>query len=297
MFRIGVVVFAYLFLSAQNVARQEQEALFDATDRVRQLVQTLPPSYFRKRLTETQSDAYHTLQDLVPRTVGNDVDDASLLELVRILLYGIATLGFIFDDHPKHSGGQPARYASNVMVFVPAAAAAPFFSTSVSKLITFEPRDVDLGRLRGVLLLRTDLSAASDAATAQPDRELQEFALPVPLDPRTQEGRWRVLPGAPKAFVTGSIDGYQKVDTLPSWMETEGGFLHETREQLREYFRSSAGQRIRSFISRPLADDGEPLDVWNIHADCEGILGPGVPILDDGSYIRAANERRDLFFQ
>jgi hypothetical protein len=108
-FWVGIVVSFYLFLSAQSASRDEQRALFAATDRVQQLVQTLPPTYFRKRLAETHADAYRTLEELVPRTVAAEADDDALMVLLRSLLYGIATLALLFGDEPTEISGADAH--------------------------------------------------------------------------------------------------------------------------------------------------------------------------------------------
>lgn len=297
-FWVVFAVFLYLFLCAQTAQRDQQRNLFDSTDRVRQLVQTLPPIYFRKRLAETCSDAHALLEDIVPRTQSSDTDAESLRDLVRTLLYSVATLAFLFDDGPRTAEGEAAVYAANLMVFVSRSVGeSEAFPKRVRDVIKFMPTETDLNQLAGVLWIRPKLSSSTAADRAEQDATLQEFALPVPQNKKTATGRWRVLPGAPKSFVTRAIDGYHDVKSLPDWMDREGDFLAETREDLRSYFNSAAGSGVRSFISRPLPDEnGDTTVVLNVHADREGILGPSVALVSDDAYNRAANERRELFF-
>jgi hypothetical protein len=180
-------------------------------------------------------------------------------------------LALIYDDQPLGADG-PVVYSANVMLWVPRPEGA--WPEGLRKRLRFCADDVDLGQLLGVLELRPDLSATSQVADLPPpDPDVPAIALPVPRDPR-RNGRWQVLPGAPKAFLTERVDGYDDAATLAEWCRQTGDFRPSVIEELRLYFNEGDGNVVRSFISRPLLmPEGQKLGVLNLHSNQPDILG------------------------
>ena len=81
---------------------------------------------------------------------------------------------------------------------------------------------------------------------------MQAVALPIPAITKADDGRWKVLPGAPLAWVTGRIDGYADAHTIGEWFEKFGDFPPSIKAQVVHYLTKGAGTVSRSFVSRPL---------------------------------------------
>ena len=164
-------------------------------------------------------------------------------------------------------------YSANVMLFrQPASAPLP----SGCKLI-LRPPEGDLAKFQGLLVLRTDLTATSElpegTETPKPDASAPHIALPVPTEAK-RNGRWAVLPGAPKAFLTEDVDGYSDTSTLARWCKDKGDFQPSVIDEVRTYFSDGDGAQIRSFVSRPLIDVAKnKVGVLNIQSNRIGILG------------------------
>ncbi|MEQ1896660.1 MAG: hypothetical protein ABL971_04635 [Vicinamibacterales bacterium] len=283
----SLILFGRMFFARQRSDDAQRSALADTvqiakdnTSRIEVLVRTMPPRAFRAQLAQMVIASHDMLGKLVPRNGRSDLTKDDLSALVRFLLNAMARLALIFDDQPLAAGGS-AQYAGNIMLFVPSGPRGEP-PASIEPLLRFHPSDFDYSRLRGVLLLRPDLSTTSDVADEPaPDPGVSSFALPVPVEAKS-DGRWNALPGAPRAFLTEQFDGYKDAHSLGDWCEKSGNFLPSTVSQLREYFSDGDGSQIRSFVSRPLFNlDGTAFGVLNLHSNQTHILGEEDERLDD----------------
>lgn len=275
-FWLTLVLFGIMFFERQRYDDAARERLETTSANIKTLVETLPPKAFRSQYARQSHSSWNALATVAPRHLGSDVTAEKFAGFIRSLLQSIATLAFVYDDQPS------ASYAANVMLFEEPSTSAEAFTQNVLSALKFIPADIDLHQLRGVLLLRSDLSATTAKASPDVDETVPVIALPVPKDPK-HGARWALLPGAPIAFVTGEIDGYADSRTLVSWCVEKGDFAPSVVDAVAQYFEQGAGKDIRSFISRPLfSDDGRPIGVLNLHADRTNILGP-------------ATDRREIF--
>ncbi len=278
-FWMSVVLFAVLFFFRQwwdDVNRERLNATAlraeQGTERIEALVRTMPPRAFQGQLAQMVAGAYRGVARVLPRKKEADLTRDDLVALIRVLLNSMARLAMIYDDQPLTPEGS-AVYSANVMLFVPSPEEGAFDAETVVAL-RFHPAEYDLKQLLGVLVLRPELSATSDIADLPgPDAVVSAIALPVPAL-HTKDGRWNALPGAPKAFLTEEVDGYDDATTLGEWCTKSGNFLPSVVDELRQYFTTGDGRRIRSFISRPLLTlDGRKLGVLNLHSSRTDILG------------------------
>lgn len=192
-----------------------------------------------------------------------------LAAFARTLLNSIARLALIFDDQPLTGKGS-AVYSANVMIY--REPATTVLSDGVTLL--FSAPESDLSKFAGLLLLRKELSATSELAEKpEPDPGAPKIALPVPTTLK-RNGRWTVLPGAPKAFLTGDVDGYSDASTLAAWCRDKGDFQPAVIDAVRTYFAEGPGSAVKSFISRPLIGAAnERIGVLNVQSTRTGIIG------------------------
>jgi hypothetical protein len=285
-FWIFAAVFCVLFWARQRSDDEARDALVATTaglastttsvaakaDEIRKFVQTLPPVTFRTQLSALGRTAMTVADTVAPRFLHPDRTSDELTNAIQTLLRSIATLAWVFDKEP-HDGDVRVPYACNVMVFVPINAAGPPFSNTVIEKLKFVERTA-VGALMGALELRREFSA-STAHRDGPDVEVPELALPVPRTVLDAYGRFVVLPGAPRAFLTGKTDGYTDSADLAKWCEEKGDFLKAVVDDLRAYFsETGTGNRAASFLSRPLQRAGNTFAVMNLHAAKAGIVGP-----------------------
>ena len=257
-------------------------------------IRTMPPGTF----LEVFDSVYQKCEAVAWAATVEDRTRENLVIAVRTVLHGFIRLVQVYDqpwaanaDRDGGAGGDSPRYAANVMVYVP----REHFRDGDDAVL----RGTDggggrlrfwdasyRGDLRGVLDLRTDLSAASDSEDV--DTELAKFCVPIPNDPnsRRSDGTtpWRVLPGAPMAFVTRQPTHFRDTRQLAKWCEEHGEFRGPVLIELDEYFTSGAGQHVRSLAAHPLAraahgkgpqnpDAAPPIGVLKIHSDAPGLRG------------------------
>jgi hypothetical protein len=290
LFWLGVATVAGLLMLKNKADDDARLELVRATDRITELVQTLPPRGWREDYAAAVNAAAEGLQAVVPRVRHPEVNRAHLAELIRELLGSIATLAYRFDAQPRTAEG-PVEYAANVMTFVERSGKGtpedPFFADHVRAAVKFLPADFSLESLAGVLYLQPDLAYSTRTGGRDP---LPPLALPIPITPRSASGGWRVLPGAPLAFVSKAVDGYADVGTIGAWFDEFGDFPRSVRDEVLGHF-SGPGSAVRSFLSLPLIVDEEKVGVLSIHAARPNLLG----VLDAGTQTPAAAARRDDF--
>jgi hypothetical protein len=273
-----VVLFALLFFFRQRSEDLSRERLAataaraeSGTARVEALVRTMPPHAFQTQLAQMVDVAHRGMAKVLPRGKQHGLSKDDLVKFIRVLLNSIARLALIYDDQPLTLDGS-ATYSASIMLFVPLSPSG-IFPQEVLSVLRFYPKEYDLTKLSGALVLRQELSATSATADLPgPDINVPTIALPVPLESMT-DGRWNALPGAPKALLSQKADGYDDAMTLGDWCTQSGNFPPSVVEDLRRYFATGDGREIRSFISRPLAFDGGGLGVLNLHSNRTDILG------------------------
>lgn len=290
IFWLGLVTVTVLLAAKNKGDEDARQELVAATERVTELVQTLPPRGWREDYAAAINAAAEGLQAVVPRVRQPDVNREHLAEVIRELLGSIATLAYRYDAQPRTASGA-VEYAANVMTFVERSGRGteedPFFAEHVRHAIKFLPADVSLESLAGVLYLQPELTYSTRTSGRDP---LPPLALPIPATPQSPSGRWRVLPGAPLAFVSNAVDGYADVSTIGAWFDQFGDFPRSVRDEVHAYFNGN-GAGVRSFLSRPLIVDQEKVGVLSIHAARPNLLG----VLDAGTQTPAAAARRDEF--
>ncbi len=250
-----------------------QNLLLERARELEKLIRTLPPANF----LSVFSQLYNTADKMESLAFGLPAyaADGELLEkCTRVMLRLIATLAQKFDgDHPG------IRYAANVMIFRPSASIVGEEKAAVLKRLQFCDEAVAIENLKGVLDLRLDLSTTADDKEADMDKNLEPIAIPIPVHAKVND-RYKILPGAPYAFVDKEPDLYADTSKLGKWCEDFGDFTAEIRGKLSHYF-DTHEKTIRSFISIPLfrpdadsADSVEedPIGVLNIHSSRVGLL-------------------------
>jgi hypothetical protein len=195
--------------------------------------------------------------------------------VIRLLLRNIATLAQRFD------GKSGDIYAANLMLVWKSP--AEFRSADPAHLdpnINFVEPETNVEAMR-ILVLDSSLSASTEESEPMsPDSRIasiNRFALPIPEDGRSRSAdgkRWRVLPGAPVAFVEQEPNAYDDTVGLGKWFDQYGDFTESTRQAVEGYFGSEQTRRaIRSFACLPLTSPGaERLGVLNLHSDRPNIL-------------------------
>jgi len=187
---------------------------------------------------------------------------------IRSVLQSLANLAWLLDHKPN------ARYAANVMLFVSADKAT---AEQKNGARFWDGSDDDM---RGLLYLSLNLSSIG-GGTAERDPKLKVFALPIPKETKRKlwpcglRERHRVLPGAPRAFVTRTADYQADSTDMATWCRGHGAFSLDVAKELREYMASPAGLMARSLIAIALVESGqtEPVGVLNVHREVPDILG------------------------
>ena len=303
VFWIGLAGTAFLFFGRQvrvdqrraTIDQRLEKAVGDVQGSVQTVresgellhrtIRTMPPSAFLQVFDAVYETCEEQTWDAV---TAEDSTRDDLIVAVRTVLYGFLRLTETYDERPWSPQGQaPARttrYAANVMVYIPVEHLRDgnWQALLAGYLRFWDGGDADL---KGVLDIRTDLSAASDSKSGDP--ELAAFCMPVPRAPKPKQPNgaapWRVLPGAPMAFQTEQPAHFRETPELAAWCRKEGDFRQAVLNSFDAYFRSDAGQRVQSFVAYPLsrrahgerppdpsADD--PIGVLNIHADVPKLL-------------------------
>jgi hypothetical protein len=190
---------------------------------------------------------------------GKPHPDAAL----RLMLDALAQVAWFYDGKPA------ARYASNVMLYVPAERA------DEGQFLRLSFWDGQRTELRGMLDLQRDWSTAM-GTTAARDKMLTPLALPIPKEEK-RGGKHRVLPGAPQAFIRRDSEFKQDSADLVRWCEEYGDFSPNVRDELKLYLATPAGKATRSLVSisiiHPSRAHGDPIGVVNIHRNLPGMLG------------------------
>ena len=215
VFWILIVIASFTFFLRQWAA---DDASSEARKELIRQIQTLPPADFLALFAKV----YDSCEVVFRQT--KEVDNITpLKEATRFILRGITTLAQRFDPR-----GQDIFYAANIMVFKKADDLDKKESDEIAKRLKFCEKECAVSKFNGVLDLQVDLSTTIDNEDREPDSSLRAFALPVPT-PHTVEvvgGRklYRVLPGAPLAFIERRLDIYADTSELLDWCNKKGSF-------------------------------------------------------------------------
>lgn len=222
-------------LMRDELAKQQAE-IRKQQDRLPEFLRTLPAEDFLNLVAL----AVDQVVDLV-RAPGGDTSAK-----IRSVLTAIATLAKEYDAGTSAEPSKRARYCANLMIFV----TGPTPWRQVLKFDSDLPEELR----RGILALPLSYSATYDSG-GQPDPELSEIALPVPIDPGSARangsGGWRILPGAPSALVRKKFDFVGDTSQLGTWFDTEGHFLDGVKRDAIAHFEGKQGS-MRGFFSVPV---------------------------------------------
>jgi len=241
-----------------------QQAVDESINELVEVLRSQPPSDLLGVFKETYEKC-----DRVAR-VESQPNRAELAKKIRAVLTGLATLARRFDGE-----AESVRYATNIMIFVPTAHLTPT-SAQVKQLEAFllhRDPETSLEKYRGILLLEHELSTV--VPSGDPDMEVKRIAFQIPhtANLKTSGGKWRVIPGAPMAFIKGDCDGYADANRLTEWVRANSVLGDDFVRALDKYFREH-GAQVQSFVSLALSDGSgsEPLGVVNIHRNRPDML-------------------------
>jgi hypothetical protein len=261
LFWSTLLAFALLFFFRQAATDKARQQLVE-------LIRTLPPADFLSEFDRVLREC----EQVVEQVRSGSVQTEAIEGAIRVVLDGIVTLAGLFDGRPYG-----VTYAANIMLFRQTRSVPEAELKLLMDRLRFRDTVLDARALQGVLDLQLPLSTTTATARPDPDGNLQPLALPIPPSIRSEDGRrWRLLPGAPLAFITGNMELYTDTSTLGQWCRTYGDFSETVCAEVESYFGSSTGMRIRSFVSFPLAD-ADNIGVVNIHRDQPGLLGEKEP--------------------
>jgi hypothetical protein len=143
---------------------------------------------------------------------------------------------------------------------------------------------VSLDLLEGILELVPELSTTTTRQGNTPD-VLEPLRLPVPVRYERRVGHgerqlWRVLPGAPLAWVRKKWTIYPSQAALLDWCRRKGAFPDHVLEAVQRYFESPAGASVQAFASLPFppGTGDEPVGVLNVHCTQPGLFSGRDPV-------------------
>jgi hypothetical protein len=280
---------------AVGTVQQEADKLGDVSRDISEAVRTVPPGQFVGEFCRHVTAIYtKMLPYFTP-----DMPPAALEALIRRLLSAIALLAHVYD-------ARKARYAANVMIFIPRENSPPYFpGLDEGQIRRFIPPPLGLDCLEGLLVLIEDLSVVAQpdgSPDAAKDDSLEPVFFGIP-NPCREGLRWNVLPGAPLAYAKWNHqiqssealrqsaalrDAVQGLDDLRMIRQCnregvngeEFDISDHVLKALDSYYREHKfGRKVKSFQSFPLiaSPDGRAFGALNVHCDQATFLGPAGP--------------------
>lgn len=195
VFWITVVIW-FVFFSVRQKSDSESLSVLQANARLTsETVLALPPKsffdYYSKHVCSLR---------VYPFSTGDREIDKSE-QCIRNLLRVVTNLAKAYDARPT------ARYAANIMIYVPKAKSEMYqHSKKFDDFdIEYDVRrflsgDFSMSKIQGLLYAPKVLSVAGDLGEPDPDIE-ENFVFPILSEAKTHDGAWRVLPGAPVSFL------------------------------------------------------------------------------------------------
>lgn len=258
-------IFFFLRQRVDDKRRDEaQQKLEKRSEQLEELIRTVPPrkflDSFEKMYRDVDGAATGALGAPEPPFELDVIENS-----IRGALGSIASLAKIFDDR------EGERYAANVMLFRKSASMSAAQEAEIAARLRFCEHGVSVKNLLGVLDLEPALSATT-VDGLNPDPFLSKFALPVPLVPKFRD-LYKLLPGAPLAFVENRTDVHEDFARLRAWCDEKCDLSQSVKLELNQYLENQA-EHMRSFISIPLSPqwDMAPFAVLNVHSRQVGML-------------------------
>ena len=263
---IPSLFFLLLYLSAivfplrqAFVDRQQRRTHRELTD----LIRTTPPADILASFSELTVSCYKTVSTIYDTKEENqEVIDYA----IRTILRHICEMAFRYDRRPPS-----VMYAANLMHFVPIEVVRDE-EEYYRAILTITP-EKDFSNWEGVLRLDRNLSAT--ISSEEPDSDLPELALPVPL--LTEQfidgrARWDALPGAPLSLILDEPDYFLDTDRISDWLKENSAFSLTQQQVVAEYF-FKARKFMRSFISIPIHGlNGDQIGIVNVHRSQPNIV-------------------------
>jgi hypothetical protein len=275
-FGVSVVLMLFLgiaYYAATGHQREEEvRQLQTHTSELLSALRTLPPEGFMRDFPRLCASMLASYSEALVK----ESSPEELRQAIRIALRTAAIMAQRFD--PARTD---ARYSVNVMRFRSADELGPMHEWSAESR-TLYPPGFEYPRIRGALVLDTELAtyADSEKAEAIPGLKAIHIAIPEPpLDsvrPGEALGRLRLLPGAAETYLLGNP--YFAPDTLAMRTERASYAIDEAViASADSYFRNGAGKAVRSFVSLPLYADpgvmsGERIGTLNVESSMPKIF-------------------------
>lgn len=264
-FWLLVLLTTILFFIRQKA---QEQIIQERTDQLYEAIRTVPPADF----LITFQTLFSRVTDVKRLFLANPVYDKDSLEkLVRTILNAVLGLIERFDKYSDST-----EYGVNAMIYVESNNFKQLDEKKVKNILTFIEKECDVNELKGVLILKPELSVSS-TSRGELDKNLIEFALPIPYEHLTQNNKgidlWRVLPGAPIAFVKNEVSSFSDKLGLLEWCNNYGDFTENVKLQLEKYFFAQEKTYLKSFVSIPLPNRKDSVrGVINIHSNKKGML-------------------------
>jgi hypothetical protein len=253
-----------------DMREQQVHNLKKQSERLADLVKTMPPKSFLTRYGALYADAQRRTWD-----VRDSDSEEKLKGAVRRVLECVGELAAIFDGAERAH-----RYSANIMVVLKPSFLRDEEKKKINSIAMFDKGKIYSPDLQGTLMLRRDLSASFQrtGVAEAPDQKLRDVALTLPDAGDIQcsadgQVRWKVLLGAPITFYTHKPEIYISSEDIRNWFSEEGDFSATDEEAVVNYFASQEEPIIGSFYSQVLLfeeDSGKetediPIAVLNMH--------------------------------
>lgn len=257
-----------------RMMRDQGQAYDTSIQHLDRLIRTVPPSDYLKDFEDTLLES----GGLTAFALGPKSDPAALYVAIHSCLASLGELARGLDESPED-----VRFGVNLMCFVP-------YDNSSVQLPHLDFWDSgDQTQLQGYLQLLPEFSICLTSEETSLDDTVTPLLLPIPKPEFSQDtkGRTLLLPGAPQAYsADANLFVWDDTAKIPEWCRNKTGFRPTVADDLEAYFRSDAGQHVKSFVSVPIfspsVTDGVELHVCgiiNIHSNRTGILGEEGPKL------------------
>ena len=273
-----LILFSFLFFFKHKATHIAQGKLIRQTESLEVLIKTLPPDGFLTDFARIYNLSHQAA--LKPFSTQSSNDGKSIIEniehAIRTILDGIVTLTKTFDSKPHD-----VIYAANIMLYKSITDLSDAEIKEISKNVMFVEEGFDLKTLEGLLGLQVNLSTTTETDKPEPDAELREFYLPIPINKKSDDGkRYKYLPGAPLAFIENTMNVNSDSSSLCRWCQDSGDFSPTLCKNVEDYFLSEASEKIKSFASLPISMGNHSLrlGVLNIHRNSKGLLDEKEPL-------------------
>lgn len=281
-FWLFLIIFTILFFFGQVAAirtrRNEISILGNQTKELGKILRTLPSKDFLHQFAIIYELSYVAGQKPF---YNDEYKNDEITHAIRVVLDGVVALTEYFDGEPKKDffiDGNRIKliYAANIMLYKQSSSLSSTEKDEYIKNIKFCEDEISISELEGVLILQKQMSTTTETDKPTPDDGLGEVILPIPKNIKSKDKeRYRILPGAPLAYVERDMNIYRNTKSLGQWCREKGDFSPSVCNAVDDYFNSNVGKNIRSFVSIPLylsATDDKCIGVLNIHRNIEGML-------------------------